>query len=93
MTLRIKDLKQKGLRQMLIDKEDHQLRDILQEQFSNRKEYLKSIVPTIVKRTRDNNHFGNLYSRVERGRAYLDRLEHNYEHKFVFRPPVKVEEE
>jgi hypothetical protein len=91
--MRIKDLKKKGLKQMLIDKEDHQLKDILQEQFSSRKEYLQSIVPTLVKRTRDNHHFGNLHSRVERGRAYLDRLEHNFDHKFVFRPPVKVEED
>jgi FAD synthase len=74
LTMRIKDLKQKGLKQMLIDKEDTKLRQILQEQFSSRKDYLKSVVPILVKKTRDNHHFGNLHSRVERGRAYLDRL-------------------
>lgn len=78
---------------MIIDKEDNKLRDILQEQFSNRKEYLRSIVPVLVKKTRDNHHFGNLYSRVERGRAYLDRLEHNFDHKFVFKAPVRAEED
>lgn len=93
MTLRIKDLKQRGLRQILIEKEDHQLTDILQHQFTGRKDYLRSIVPVLVKKTRDNNHFGNLHSRVERGRAYLDRLDHNFDHKFVFRPPQRVEEE
>lgn len=78
---------------MMIEKEDLKLTNILHEQLFNRKEYLKNMVPTIVKKTRDKNHFGNLQSRLERGRAYIDRLEHNFENKFVFKPPVRVFEE
>jgi hypothetical protein len=58
---------------------------------SGRKDYLRTIIPSLVRKTRDNQRFGNIQSRLERGRAYIDRLEHNFDKKFVFRPPVKVE--
>ena len=64
----------------------------MHEEMNDRKSYLRSIVPMLVKKTRDGNRFGNLQSRIERGRAYANRLEHNFDKKFVFRPPKKIEE-
>jgi hypothetical protein len=64
----------------------------MHEQMLGRKDYLRTIVPSLVRRTRDSHRFGNLQSRLERGRQYIDRLEHNFERKFVFHPPKKEEE-
>jgi len=58
----------------MVKQEDEHLCKIMQEQFANRKEYLKTIVPVLVKRSRDNLRFGNIQGRLERGRAYIDRL-------------------
>ena len=91
MTLRLKDIKTKGIKNMMVQQEDKLLTNTLQQQMTSRKTYLKSIVPMLVRKTRDNNRVGNLQSRLERGRAYLDRLEHNFDKQFVFRPPKKEE--
>jgi hypothetical protein len=50
-------------------------------------------VPDIIRKTRNNSKAGNLQSRIERGRTYIQRLEHNFEKKFVFKPRVKREED
>ena len=76
----------------MVEKEDSHLEKVMKQELAGRQGYLKGMVPNIVKRTRDGLRYGNIQSRIERGKAYVNRLEHNYENKFVFRPPQKQEE-
>ena len=91
MTLKLNDIKGKGIRKIMITKEDEYLSKVMGEEMQGRKDYLKSIVPTLVRRTRDGDRFGNLQSRIERGRAYANRLEHNFDKRFVFKAPRRPE--
>jgi hypothetical protein len=93
MSLYLKDLRGKGLKKIMIEKEDQQLGQLIEEQLTGRKDYLRTIIPMLVRKTRDNSNYGNFHSRLERGRAYIDRLEHNFDNKFVFRPPRRLEED
>lgn len=58
----------------MIEKEDEKLVQVMKQQMSGRKDYLRTIIPSLVRKTRDNQRFGNIQSRLERGRAYIDRL-------------------
>ena len=78
LTLRLKDLQGKGLRRIMIEKEDSHLARVMREEMADRKDYIRNIVPMLVRKTRDDHRFGNLQSRIERGRAYVNRLEHNF---------------
>lgn len=66
------------------------MRKTLNGEVAKRRSYLREIIPVLVRKTRDGN-CGNLQSRLERGRAYVNRLEFNFENKFVFHPPRKDE--
>ena len=48
----------------MIEKEDAYLEKVMQEEMKDRKDYLRTIVPMLVKKTRDGNRFGNLQSRI-----------------------------
>ena len=87
MTLRLGQLKKKGLQNMMIEKEDEHLRKKLVQEFSGRQGYIRDRISDIVRKTRDNRRSGNIQSRLERGKAYANRLEYDFEKRFTFRPP------
>lgn len=51
----------------------------------NHGKYVKGIVDILVKKTREKGKVGNLQSRIERGRAYIDRIEQDYERMYIFK--------
>ena len=93
MTLRLGTLKRRGLEKMMIEKEDEHLRRKLNQEFTSRKDYIRTRISDIIRKTRDNRRSGNLQSRLERGRAYANRLDYDFEKRFTFIPPKPKEED
>lgn len=50
----------------------------------HQEKYLKSIIPNIIKKTRDPNRTNNIDSRFHRSRAYTERLLQNYQSQKYF---------
>jgi len=62
----------------------------LNEQFQDHNNYIKSIIPTLVRMTKEKNNQIKPESRFERARMYVERLQQNFDAKFVFKPSKKT---
>ena len=54
------------------------LTQLLNQEMKEKQSYLRTLIPSIVRKTRDPNKTNNLDSRFNRSRAYAERLLQNY---------------
>ena len=68
-----------GIRKLMINSEDKRLEEILSQEVQNKEKYLATLIPQIIRKTRDPKKVNNLSSRYNRSIAYTERLMRNYE--------------